>query len=140
MFVDEAVFNVVAHLELQKSVRLQYPVCFVTILLTPDRPVSNPDRLAETVGHDIRSLLRDTDLVSRSTSPMTLCLLLVDADLEQLPAVARRIREEIGHTRFPLDDQAVAVRLQIGAASFPTSATTLEQLVTQARQRAEAEV
>jgi hypothetical protein len=137
--VDEDVFDIVARLEIHKSLRLQYPVSLVVIRADVDD--SRPEGgLAAQLTRIVASVLRSTDVVAvhRKTAGTTVHLLLIDAHQDHLPTVTRRIRDEVDHHHFRLNDEAVQLRFTMGTASFPITASTLEDLRAQAMSRATA--
>jgi hypothetical protein len=135
--VDEAVFELVAGLEIQKSLRLQYPLSLLTIRAEATEAAANP-RLTAHLTRVLSTVIRGTDLVAADPTPTgaVLHLLLIDAPHEHVPGVVRRIEEEMSLHRFPADGGFVAVCLRTGAATFPTTATTLDDLRAQAEWRA----
>jgi GGDEF domain-containing protein len=134
------VFDTVFRLEIEKSLRLQYPLSLLTIRADTTRPVADQSQLADQLTRVVAAVLRSTDAVAveRPAVGPILQLLLVDAHHESLPGVIARIREEVERHRFRAGGDPVQVRLAIGAASFPTTATTLEDLRAQAMSRATA--
>lgn len=136
----EGVFDTVVRLEIEKSLRLQYPLSLLTIRADATRPVAEQSQLADQLTRVVAAVLRSTDVVvvGRAAVGPVLHLLLVDAHHENLPGVIARIREEVELHRFRVGGDPVQVQLAIGAASFPTTATTLEDLRAQAMSRATA--
>lgn len=139
--VLEGVFDFVARLEVEKSLRLQYPVSFLTIRADAESAIRAPNRLAARLSRVVSALVRSTDLVvvDRKASGTVLHLLLIDAHFDHLSTVIGRIQEEVKRHRFRVNGDRVPVRLAVGAASFPTTASTLAELRTQAGERAATE-
>jgi hypothetical protein len=134
--VDEQVFDAVARLEIRKSLRLQYPVSLLVMRVDVDDP--RPEGgLAAQLTRIVAAVLRSTDVVSihRNTQGTMLHLLLIDAHQDHLPTVTRRIRDELDHHHFRVNDESVRLHLTIGTASFPTTASTLEDMRAQAMSR-----
>ena len=136
--VEEEVFALVIALEIQKAVRLQYPVSLLAILPKPEvgAEMGATRPLAEQLSQVIRATIRGTDLIGVSRRSPALQVLLVDAAFEHLPAVAQRVSDEVRRHRFRLNGGSESVRLAIGAACFPTTATSLDELRAQAEARA----
>jgi hypothetical protein len=132
--VDEAVFDLVARLEIQKALRLQYPVSLLTIRAEAEGEIPKPSQLATKLSRVFSAVVRGTDLVVAAPAALgiLLHLLLVDAHHADLPVVIHRIRDEIKHHRFRVNGARLAVRLAVGAASFPTTASSLDDLRAQA--------
>ena len=127
-------------LEIEKSLRLQYPLSLLTIRADATCPVAEQGQLAEQLTRIVAALLRSTDVVvvDRAAVGPVLHVLLVDAHHENLPGVVARIREEVTRHRFRVGGDSVQMLLAIGAASFPTTASTLDDLRAQAMSRATA--
>src|SRR5688572_23513177 len=110
--LDEQVFDVVARLEIQKSLRLQYPVSLLALRVDVDdsRPEAS---LAAQLTHIVAAVLRSTDVVAvhRMAGGTVLHLLLVDAHHDHLPTVTRRIRDEVEQHHFRVNDQSLLVRV-----------------------------
>jgi hypothetical protein len=134
--VSEDVFDVVVRLEIKKSLRLQYPFSLLTVRAAAGDPMPTETELAARLSEIVAAVLRSTDvvMVGRGAAGTFLHLLLIDAQPEHLPGVVARIRGEVEQHRFGFD--GTRVELSIGAASFPTTAATLEDLRAQAMGRA----
>jgi len=121
--VEEHLFRFVASLEIKKALRLQYPVTIMTILSSS---VESAEPLARLVGAAIRS----SDLVCLMPSMSGVRLLLIDVGLEEVAPVIGRLNQE-------LSDLAP---VGFGSASFPTTGSSLEELLTQAETQARAQL
>ena len=137
--IDEHRFALVTELELQKAIRLHYPVSILAILPDPegDGEVADPPRLAGQLARVIGLVIRGTDLIRLPTATTSLHVLLVDAQFEQLQGIIQRITEEIGRRTFQINRERRPVRLSLGGACFPSTASTLRDLLAQAELRAQ---
>lgn len=131
--VDDDRFALVTELELRKAIRLHYPISMLAIL--PVSKIPYP-RLTGQLAGVIGPVIRGTDLIHLPAAEPSLHVLLVDAPFDQLHGIIQRITEEVGRHTFQLNDQRKAVRLSLGGACFPTTASTLQDLVAQAELRA----
>jgi hypothetical protein len=132
LIVDADTFGLVGELEIRKALRLQYPVALVVITpgasLEGDRP-----RLLERVARVVSPLVRQTDLVAVSSSrPPALYLLLVDALPGDLEVIMARIADEVHRHQIPGPGDSARIRINLGAACFPSTATTWRDLVLEA--------
>jgi hypothetical protein len=130
--LSDGVFDIVVRLEIEKSLRLQYPLSLLGLRAAAGGPVAEEDQLADRLARIVAAVVRSTDVVGRAPTGTTLHVLLVDAHHEHLPGIIARIRDEVDQHRFRIGDDHVRVPITIGAASFPTTATTLEDLRAQA--------
>lgn len=132
--VDEQIFAFVTEHEIRSALRLRYPVSLLTIL--PDVEGAGepgaPDAVADQLARALSPIFRATDLIRRSGDAPVLRLLLVNAPLEALPGMIRRLTVEVDAHRFLVDGDRKAVRLSVGGACFPTTAGTAEELVSRA--------
>jgi hypothetical protein len=127
--VEPALFDLVTELELQKAVRLQYGVSLLTLVPQPEEgSLAEPGRVGAQLGEMIKSLLRATDVIEKPATSAKVRVLLVAAVLEDLPAIISRLEAEVSHHRVLTDRGARHMTLRIGAACFPTTATTAEDL------------
>jgi PleD family two-component response regulator len=130
--LTDGVFDIIVRLEIEKSLRLQYPVSLLAVRADAGRPLVEDSELIDRLARIIAVAVRSTDVIGRAAGSAILQVLLVDAHHEHLPGVIARIQEEVEQHRFPVGDDRVQALLRIGAASFPTTATTLEDLRAQA--------
>jgi hypothetical protein len=136
--VEEDVLDIIARLEIQKSLRLQYPVSLLSICPKPTRETAGTSPLAFQLTRVVSSVVRATDVVG-CTSPGTVVhVLLVDAHPNELSIIIRRIRDEVGRHRFAIEGDRVTVGLAIGTASFPANASRLSEMRSQADTQAAA--
>jgi hypothetical protein len=135
--VDARTFSVIGKLEVRKAVRLQYYVSLLAIKpsLNDNGKVADPRGLARRLAPILDQQLRATDLVGIASGVPPLYVLLVDAYLESLPRVIQRLIEEVKTHRFDIDGKRQSVRLTIGYACFPTTATSWGELINQATAR-----
>ena len=129
--VDEETFATVGELEVRKAMRLQYPVSIVAIKPTP-RSGEHVRGFLETLVGVVSSLVRETDLVTVSSKSAALYVLLVDALPNDLPVVIARISDEVHHHRVAAPVGTERMAINFGGASFPSSAATWQELVSQA--------
>ncbi|MFQ5789744.1 MAG: hypothetical protein ACE5JI_04630 [Acidobacteriota bacterium] len=132
--VDEETFTFITELETRKANRLHYVVSVLAILpdAEGDGEIRNPRSLAEELAGVVSLLIRGTDLIRLPAPSPTLHVLLVDARLEHLHVVIRRITEEVSQRLFETNGEDKAVRLSVGGACFPTTAGTSQDLLNQA--------
>jgi hypothetical protein len=119
--VTKDLFEFLAELEVQKALRLQYPVSVVTIVVIEGEPAERT-RLVEQMALVIARVLRSTDSVSDHPKVVGLRLLLVDIAVENIERVIRRIVDHVGQT----------ITLRFGVACFPTTARSVSELLLQA--------
>lgn len=138
LITDEQRFALVTGLELQKAIRLHYPVSILAILPDPEGAgeVADPRHLAGQLARAIGPVIRGTDLIRLPATATSLHVLLVDAPFEQLQGIIQRITEEVGRRTFQINRERRPVRLSLGGACFPTTASTLQDLLAQAELRA----
>jgi diguanylate cyclase (GGDEF)-like protein len=135
--VDDATFGVIGKLEVRKAVRLQYYVSLLAIKpsLNDYGNVVDPRGLVRRLAPILDRQLRATDLVGIASGVPSLYVLLIDAYLEGLPVVIERLTEEVKTHRFDIEGKRQSVRLTIGYACFPTTATSWAELMNQATAR-----
>jgi hypothetical protein len=129
--VEEDLFKLLLHLELQKAVRLQY--CVSVVCLTPDLPPASLDRaLAKKIAETAVRQLRGTDVATAFSAGPSVGLLLIDADTRTLPQILERAREgaRVAVQAHGGTDQEVS--LSAGAGCYPETATTGRDLLRQA--------
>jgi hypothetical protein len=132
--VDQDTFALVTELEICKAVRLQYYVSLMAIdLFVADAESTHDLRgVPEQVALVISEQLRGTDLVGVGPTPPQLHVLLVNAHLDSLSLVIQRITDEVSRHVFPVEGQSMGIQLSVGCACFPTTASTRDELVSQA--------
>jgi len=130
--VDEQTFEFVTELEIHKASRLQYPVSLLALRPEPEGKKPPPGPLTEQFAQVISRVIRSTDLVRLRSASCTLHVLLVGAYWEDLPSVIQRIVEEVRRHRLQIEGGRRPVALSVGAACFPTTATTVQGLSAQA--------
>jgi len=113
--VDPSMFRVLVEMETRKAQRMRYVVSLVCVGVDEaGRPAGTP--LAERVAPGIRA----TDVVATRTDD-SITMLLVDAEDTSLPTIMDRLRPG-------LDD----VPWSAGGASYPKTAATADELMSQA--------
>ncbi len=127
-FVDEKLFRILLHLEVQKAVRLQY--CVSVVCFTPDLQTVDPE-LAERIAESAVRHLRGTD-VATTLSQSSIGLLLIDANLQALQPILNRATEAAQVAAQALTAQQRPVSLSAGASSYPETATSGRDLLRQA--------
>ncbi len=137
LIVNDDSFALVTELELRKAIRLHYPISMLAVLPGPKgRSKTLYPRLTGQLAGVIGPVIRGTDLIHLPAAEPSLHVLLVDAPFDQLDGIIQRITEEVGRHTFQLNDERKAVRLSLGGACFPTTASTLQDLLAQAELRA----
>jgi hypothetical protein len=132
LVVDIETFGLVGELEIRKALRLQYPVAIVAIRAGPSLE-GDGRGLTERVARLVSPLIRQTDLVAVSAqSPPALYLLLVDALPGDLETIMARISSEVHRHRFSGPGDSERIRINLGAACFPSTATTWPELLLEA--------
>ena len=115
--VDAALFRVLLDLELLKAQRLRYCLCVVCLKgAFASEAQTSWLSLAHLVAHRIRA----TDIAVAQGRDAA-ALLLIDADITALPAILRRVITDFE-----------SVPWTAGAASYPKSANTVDELLEQA--------
>jgi hypothetical protein len=122
--VEEDLFSFMTEIEIRKSLRLQYPLSVVTILATPAVGEGSRlgDSLAESMAQAVQRAVRRSDLITRLSGAPGIRLLLVEALLPGADIVLQRIRDLIPQM----------VRLDVGTACFPATASGAAELLAQA--------
>ena len=129
--VEEDLFRLLLHLELQKAVRLQY--CVSVVCLAPDLPRGTVDgALAKKIAETAVRHLRGTDVATAFAAGPTIGLLLIDADTRTLPQILERAREgaQAAVQAHAATEQPVS--LSAGGSCYPETATTGRDLMRQA--------
>jgi hypothetical protein len=122
LIVGHRLFKLMVQAEVEKAVRIRYPVSLVTVLVEP--PASEAVQLTREA---ISLLIRRSDVISLVPGLSALHLLLPDALLPETERVIERIRARA---------LSSSLTLKFGAACFPTTAQTARELLEQADQRA----
>ena len=112
--VDSSMFRVLVEMETRKAQRMRYVVSLVCVGL--DEAGRSGTALAQRVAPSIRA----TDVVATRTDE-SITMLLVDAEDTSLPTIMDRLRPG-------LDD----VPWSAGGASYPKTAATADELMSQA--------
>lgn len=127
-----AAFAFVLDSELKRADRYQNYLTLVTLETCREwegMSVTADDGTLEEVARVVRREIRDTDMVGH-TDGGTLGLMLIDADFDQSAGVIERLVSRIRAYEFP-----TALRIAIGAASYPTHALAADSLKRQALSR-----
>jgi hypothetical protein len=141
VIVDESVLAFLTELEVQKSLRLQYPISLLILRAEAEarQAIPDPGHLAQQLGPAVSRVIRGTDAVAPSSTSPLLEILLVNADADALAGILGRIREEVSRHRFQLNGERAALTLRIGTACFPRTAATAAELRAQATREASRE-
>jgi hypothetical protein len=134
---DQRTLVLLTELEIEKSLRLQYPLSFIVLVaeLEGGSAIAHPSTLARQLARVVSQVLRRTDAVTPSSSSPLLEILLVNADVGDLTGIVERILVELARHRFELSGKRTAVKARLGMASFPRTAATARDLRTQASPR-----
>ena len=125
-------FEFVLDSEIKRAARSQSFVTLVMVeaarewdgvLVTADEGTVH--EVAEIIGHEVR----DTDPLGH-TDKGALAIALIDADYEHSTRVIDRVVSHIEHYEFP-----TALRIAVGAASYPTHASDADALKREAMTR-----
>jgi hypothetical protein len=132
LVVDIETFWLVGELEIRKALRLQYPVA--TVVIKPGPSLDEEGwRLLERLARLVSPLVRQTDLVAVSSKqPAALYLLLVDALPGDLEIIMARISHEVHRHQVPGPGDGETIRINLGAACFPSTASSWRELVFEA--------
>jgi hypothetical protein len=115
--VDESLFRFLVALEMQKAQRLRYCVSVVCVSAKPEAgELSSPSWLVDL----LRGQLRATDAIS-TWPPASLVLLLIDAEIGDLPAVMRRLTASLAEGSW-----------RAGGVSYPSASLVAEDMVRRA--------
>lgn len=125
-------FQFVLDSELKRAVRLQNFITLVVLEakrewegMTVSADPGTLQEVAQIVGREVR----DTDLLGNLEGG-TLCLVLLDADFEHSTKVIDRVMARIDNYEFP-----TPLRINVGAACYPTHAVDADTLRRQAMSR-----
>lgn len=132
--VDGETFDFIAELEVRKAVRLQYYVSLLAVQpeVEGGEDAPDPGALASQLARVISQQIRGTDLVGLTRSVPNIHILLINANLRDLPAVIQRILQEVNRHRFQVNGHSKAARLSVGGSCFPATASTRQDLFAQA--------
>jgi hypothetical protein len=125
-------FEFVLDSELKRADRYQNYLTLVTLEACREwegMSVTADDGTLEELAGVIRREVRGTDMVGHADNG-TLGLMLLDADFDQSARVIDRLVSRIQAYKFP-----TALRIAIGAASYPTHAIVADSLKRQALSR-----
>ncbi len=111
--IDGQLFRFVVDIEVRKAQRLRYCVSLVCIANPPPPPPAPP--FAEIIARHIRA----TDAIAPWASA-SLALLLVDAEVTNLPSIVRRLMKDLPFV------------WSAGGSSYPRTASGAEDLLRQA--------
>lgn len=131
--VEEDVFRLLLDLEVQKAMRLRYPVAVVIVAIDAENRPSPDDReaLVRRLAELATGQLRATDVVA-PLSPSAIGLLLIDAATPTLPRIVSRAAQPWEESRLALEDSEKWVRWSAGGGCYPHTATTVTGLLRQA--------
>ncbi|MEZ4287985.1 MAG: diguanylate cyclase [Polyangiales bacterium] len=85
------------------------------------------DRVLKELGHILRSIKRETDVVGRFGGE-EFCVLCEETDTRGAVNLAERIREELSSTPISTDSDPLFVTASVGVATFPDHARNSDQL------------
>jgi hypothetical protein len=122
-------FEFVLDGELRRAVRSQNYLTLVTVEASREydgMTVAADEGTVGEVAQIIRNEVRDTDVLGVSNRGL-LSLVLLDADYENSTRVIDRLVERMNHYDFPSP-----LRVNVGAACYPTDAVDAESLQRQA--------
>ncbi len=128
--VEERFFRFLVDLEVQKALRLQYPISVVW--MTPDVPPEQIDpSLSQRVAELAIRQVRATDVIA-TLSQSSLGLLLIDAETWALPRIHQRLKEELEAHRLAVPGRESRETWSAGASCYPQTATSGRDLLRQA--------
>jgi hypothetical protein len=132
--VDQETFTLAAELQVRQAIRLQYYVSMLALQADTEGPSPNINwsALHLRIAEIIRGEIRNTDVVSATSTPPHLWVLLVSSYLENLPGIIGRIAAAVNGRAFDSDGGAVRVTLSMGGTCFPTTARSRAELFHQA--------
>lgn len=126
--MDLALFTFVLNHEVRKATRLGYGLSL--LCLSADvSPTGEDPALVTRMAEATLAVLRGTDLGTTFTSH-SIGVLLVDAPLQTLPTILRRITDALSGLRSPTGRPGLTV--SAGGSSYPHTAPTSRELVQQA--------
>ncbi|MGH7411401.1 MAG: hypothetical protein ACREJ6_10155 [Candidatus Methylomirabilis sp.] len=128
--VEENVFRFLLDLEVQKAMRLQYPISVVC--MAPDlRPGDVDPSFAKHVAEIALRRIRTTDVVT-TLSESSIGLLLIDAETWALPRIHQGVKEELEAHPSTVGGRERHVTWSAGGGSYPRTATSGGYLLRQA--------
>lgn len=129
-FVEENLFRFLLDLEVQKALRLQYPISVVC--MAPDlRPGEVDQSFTNRVAEMALRRIRATDVVT--TLPQSsIGLLLIDAETWALSRIHQRVKEELEAHPLIVRGREVHVTWSAGGGCYPQTATSGSYLLHQA--------
>lgn len=123
--VDLSIFTFILNHEVRKARRLGYGLSF--LCLSADvSPTEEDPALVTRVAEVALTVLRETDLGTTLTS-RSIGVLLVDAPLQTLPTILRRITDALSGLRSP-----TGLTVSVGGSCYPHTAPSSRELVQQA--------
>lgn len=130
-YVQEQLFELLVELEVQKAVRLGY--CFSVVCFMPNLPpdVADPQlgtEIAKTAIRQLRATDVATSFARGSGAPVG--LLLIDADLGDLPPIFNRLKPELETSVTA--DAGQRLTWSGGSSCYPQTATGTRDLLQQA--------
>lgn len=129
-FVGADLFGFVLGHEVRKATRLRYALSI--LCLTPDLPSADATPgVVQQLSRVATSQLRATDLGS-ALPPVSVTLLLIDAELRNLPGILERLRAALEPLSLPALPKVQPLTLSAGGGCYPQTATTGSELLQQA--------
>jgi hypothetical protein len=134
LIVDNNTFTSAAELAIRQAIRFRHCVSLLALHAgtEPDNVHIESTELHRRVAESIRHEIRDTDLVCTTVAPPPLRVLLVEATLENLPAIIARFAAAVNCRHLDSEKGGVRVTLSIGGACFPRTAASRVDLFRQA--------
>ena len=130
-YVQEQLFELLVELEVQKAVRLGY--CFSVVCFMPNLPPNGADpQLGAEIAKAAIRQLRATDVATTFAhgSGAAVGLLLIDAELGDLPPIFSRLKPDL-ETSFTAD-AGQRLTWSGGGSCYPQTATGRRDLLRQA--------
>ncbi len=122
--VEESLFRFLVHLEVQKALRLRYPISVVC--MTPDIP---PEQIDPSFTRRVADLairrVRATDVIT-TLSQSSIGLLLIDAETWALSRIHQRLKEELEAHRLTVRGRESRLTWSAGGGCYPWSAPHLD--------------
>jgi hypothetical protein len=124
--IDSSIFTFILNHEVRKAARLGY--CVSLLCMSPDVSAAEEDpSLVTRMGEATLGVLRGTDL--GTTLPSRRSAVLLDAQLQTLPTILKRITDRL--SGWPSPGRA-ALTVSAGGSCFPHTAPSPKALVQQA--------
>lgn len=128
--VEENLFKFLLDLEVQKAMRLQYPVS--VICMAPDlKPGQVDPSFTKHVAEMALRRIRVTDVVT-TLSQSSIGVLLIDAETWTLPIIHQRVKEELEAHPLTAGGRERHVTWSAGGGCYPQTATSGRYLLRQA--------